>query len=468
MRNIGKFQQGGSTDKVKQFRDKHPVLDILAGFIPGVGQAQSVQDFGYAARDKNYLGMGLATLGFIPFIGGFGRAGRLLSKVDDLAEIGSGVAKGGQIRKITSKQDWSKWADKSLGELSTVNPRLTEGIVQGNPTAKAIEKTYKQIADGNVVIPEKRGVLDVGEDTFISPMLHPHSANMSPEAAIEAAIKFRKTTPKGKLVPYIIGGNKGVTDVPGGLFIPGKAAIKKGKKAGQFASGEDILTALYYSGHGKQRGANAIYDYILASARSKESKDYAMEKLVTIERILAKYSKNEERYVGLNKALRDTKKGREIAYNPDGKLNTRSLGLIPEDLVNPKSKETVKDYLKLENSLYELSTWLGAENSNSMIQMFQKVPMNTLTGNFGGKSFNASGTEFHLLGLQPIKASNADNAAQQIATLKDPSLGIITDIVDGARPTTDIIFQPKNYSILEWKKGGRLSKSNLKPRFKRS
>lgn len=24
--------------------------------------------------------------------------------------------------------------------------------------------------------------------------------------------------------------------------------------------------------------------------------------------------------------------------------------------------------------------------------------------------------------------------------LKDPSLGIITDIVDGARPTTDIIF----------------------------
>ncbi len=27
-----------------------------------------------------------------------------------------------------------------------------------------------------------------------------------------------------------------------------------------------------------------------------------------------------------------------------------------------------------------------------------------------------------------------------LIALKDPSLGIITDIVDGARPTTDIIF----------------------------
>jgi hypothetical protein len=74
---------------------------------------------------------------------------------------------------------------------------------------------------------------------------------MSPEAAIEAAIKFDKITPKGRVIPYIIGGNKGVSDVPNGLFIPGKAAIKKGKKAGQFASAEDILTTLYYTGHGK-------------------------------------------------------------------------------------------------------------------------------------------------------------------------------------------------------------------------
>lgn len=26
-------------DKVKEFRDKNPILDFLAGFIPGVGEA---------------------------------------------------------------------------------------------------------------------------------------------------------------------------------------------------------------------------------------------------------------------------------------------------------------------------------------------------------------------------------------------------------------------------------------------
>jgi hypothetical protein len=36
---------------------------------------------------------------------------------------------GGQIRKILSKLDWQKWADTTLGKLSTINPRLTEGIV---------------------------------------------------------------------------------------------------------------------------------------------------------------------------------------------------------------------------------------------------------------------------------------------------------------------------------------------------
>jgi hypothetical protein len=29
-------------DKVKEFRDKNPVLDFLAGFIPGIGEAQDI------------------------------------------------------------------------------------------------------------------------------------------------------------------------------------------------------------------------------------------------------------------------------------------------------------------------------------------------------------------------------------------------------------------------------------------
>lgn len=31
-------------DKVKEFRDKNPILDFLAGFIPGVGEAQDAHD----------------------------------------------------------------------------------------------------------------------------------------------------------------------------------------------------------------------------------------------------------------------------------------------------------------------------------------------------------------------------------------------------------------------------------------
>lgn len=444
IKSLKKYQQG---DKIKQLRDKHPILDFLAGFIPGVGEAQDIHDFTHATKKKDYLGMGLSA------------AGLMLPAVS-----------GGQIRKILSKLDWQKWADTTLGKLSTVNPRLTEGIVQNNPTAKAVERAYKEIQNGNIIIPEKRGVVDVNQNTFIVPLLHPHSAGMSPEAAIEAAIKFDKITPKGRVVPYIIGGNKGVSDVPNGLFIPGKATIKKGKKAGQFASAEDILTTLYYTGHGKQKGANAMYDYILSSPRTKQSKEYALERLATIEEILAKYSKNDEPYKkGLNKALGSSKKGREVAYNSDGTINMRSLGLIPEDLLNLKNNQAIKDYIKLEDSLYELSSWFGAENTHGMIQMFQKVPMNTYIGNFKGKSFNSSGTNLQLLGPTTMTASNADDAAMQLAAKKDPSLGIITDIVDGARPTTDIIFQPGNYSILEWKKGGRLSKSNFKfSKFKRS
>lgn len=52
-------------DKVKEFRDKNPILDFLAGFIPGVGEAQDAHDFIHAAKDKDYISMGLAATGLI-------------------------------------------------------------------------------------------------------------------------------------------------------------------------------------------------------------------------------------------------------------------------------------------------------------------------------------------------------------------------------------------------------------------
>jgi hypothetical protein len=52
-------------DKVKEFRDKNPILDFVAGFIPGVGEAQDAHDFAHAAKKKDFGGMAMASLGLI-------------------------------------------------------------------------------------------------------------------------------------------------------------------------------------------------------------------------------------------------------------------------------------------------------------------------------------------------------------------------------------------------------------------
>ena len=39
--------------EIKEFRDKHPGLDIAAGFVPGVGEAQDAQDLYEGVKDIN-------------------------------------------------------------------------------------------------------------------------------------------------------------------------------------------------------------------------------------------------------------------------------------------------------------------------------------------------------------------------------------------------------------------------------
>ena len=78
-------------DKVKEFRDKHPWLDAIAGFIPYVGEAQDMQDFAHAVKKQDMAGMSWALLGLaIP-----GLAGGQLKK---LAKFGDDIA-GGGIKK---------------------------------------------------------------------------------------------------------------------------------------------------------------------------------------------------------------------------------------------------------------------------------------------------------------------------------------------------------------------------------
>lgn len=52
-------------DKLKQIRDKNPMLDFLAGFIPGVGEAQDAHDFYHAAKRGDVMQAGLFSLGLL-------------------------------------------------------------------------------------------------------------------------------------------------------------------------------------------------------------------------------------------------------------------------------------------------------------------------------------------------------------------------------------------------------------------
>lgn len=101
-------------DKVKEFRDKNPILDFLAGFVPGVGEAQDVQDFTYAVKNRDYLGMATSLAGvLIPFVSGATvKSGAKIVK--DL--LGSGITEDA-IKKLSDLgYSYSRKHDK-LGYL---------------------------------------------------------------------------------------------------------------------------------------------------------------------------------------------------------------------------------------------------------------------------------------------------------------------------------------------------------------
>lgn len=104
-------------DRIKQFRDKNPILDFAAGFIPGIGEAQDAHDFYHAAKNRDFGGMALATAGFaLPGSAATYRAaGKAIKNVvKDL--LGSGVTEDA-IKKLSDLgYSYSRKHDK-LGHL---------------------------------------------------------------------------------------------------------------------------------------------------------------------------------------------------------------------------------------------------------------------------------------------------------------------------------------------------------------
>lgn len=74
-----------SLDTPQDMSSAETVADIAAGFVPGIGTAQSARDFERARREGDKLGMGLSAVGMIPVVGGVVKPAR--KAVDPLAEM---------------------------------------------------------------------------------------------------------------------------------------------------------------------------------------------------------------------------------------------------------------------------------------------------------------------------------------------------------------------------------------------
>ena len=103
-------------DKIKEFREKHPWLDAIAGFIPYVGEAQDIHDFAHAAKKQDIAGMSWALLGLaIP-----GLAGGQLKK---LAKFGDDVISGGIS---TSRSLLDRIASGSISKTALTKEGLSQ------------------------------------------------------------------------------------------------------------------------------------------------------------------------------------------------------------------------------------------------------------------------------------------------------------------------------------------------------
>lgn len=408
------------SDKIKEFRDKNPLLDFISGFIPGISEAQDAHDFYHAAKNRDFGGMTLASIGILtPVSGRF-------------------------VRQVFDKAGWMKWAKQHLDELSVKRPKLAQKIAAKDPQALKVEKTLNAIGKGEFYIP-KKGELVVPTDQFIIPNVHSSGYSLTPAAIVNAGIEYQKMTPKGQIVNNIIGGTKGIKGVV--ELDANKVLKKKGVKTGNFTA-SDILTSLYYSGHGKVKSSNEIYKAIEDLADSPQSKDFAQDQLKIIETIMQKYSKSPE---GKTKFLSTdtTKPGR----NPVP-ANERmfSQGPIPEELISPNTEEAIKDRINLEYALNRLSTWFGASPGVGVVEMYGKIPQNVWQATLDGKSFKD--IKGITLGGKHVK--DQDEVAMEIAQSKVPTLGILNNIVDGAGKQNDIIFAPGQYSFMKFKKGGKV------------
>lgn len=69
-----------SLDTPQDMTAAETAADIAAGFVPGIGTAQSARDFERARREGDKLGMGLSAVGMVPVVGGVVKPAKVAAK----------------------------------------------------------------------------------------------------------------------------------------------------------------------------------------------------------------------------------------------------------------------------------------------------------------------------------------------------------------------------------------------------
>lgn len=106
-------------------------IDIAAGFLPGVGQAQAGRDFERARREGDRLGMGLAAAGMIPVVGGVAGAANRARKGAEAAKDAMTAAEKAWMTRMekvarnkgVQHREAMRTGDTVVDDVVTMNPR---------------------------------------------------------------------------------------------------------------------------------------------------------------------------------------------------------------------------------------------------------------------------------------------------------------------------------------------------------
>ena len=335
----------------------------------------------------------------------------------------------------------SRAAEIDLAELATRRPKFAQAIADKSEDALKLERAYERAARGKIISPSEM-VLSIDEvgDNVLIPLLENRSALTNPRVLLDYASRFEKTYPNGtKSVGRILTGKRGMTGTMGDIV---KEGIKP-KHGGVFTS-DDFATAFYYSGLGKRKYSDQIYQFIKENIHDKKAQEFALERLKTIDTILQKHAKTEATYPFLSTG----KAAAGRVPNPKAPKDHLDLKMLPESLQDPRTIEDLTDRITLETATEELGMFLGDMNMNGIVPIYAKIPRQGIyAGNANGKLWNKV-----KLQLGPYLEGNADKIAKSMG--KD-DISIIQNVLDGSiAPGNDIIFGSGSYYTTRMRSGG--------------